>query len=112
MKDNVKKLFQSLAPYDDWYSNCEAKNEEAKKALLTFAKELNRIKPDDVYKFNHDTGHFGYLRYIIRVKKAINEKKYMRVCCEIRSLIYLEPFLQPQILKCVSDLLLQIERSD
>lgn len=92
-----KKLYSILRPYDNWSNDeGEEKNQEAKKALSDFYEELIKRKPDKAYKKGNRM-HMSYITYLIAMKKAFMQKKYMRVCNELTSLMHYEPFFQPRI---------------
>ena len=92
----MEKLYSILEPYDSWWNDeGEEKNLEAKKALQNFYKELKKLKPSKKYEKN--ITHFSYIPYLVKIKKALDERKYMRACNEIISLMHYEPFLQGRI---------------
>ena len=95
-------LFLILKPYDSWFNHYgEKKNLEAKAALYKFYKKLTTLKPEKKYNnshnFIHYSYHISYICYLIKIKQAFIEKKYMRACNELRSLNYYEPFFQARI---------------
>lgn len=92
----MDKFYSILGPYDNWYNNeGEEKNLEAKKALKDFYLELKKLKPYRRYEKN--MLHLSYIPYLVRIKKALDEKRYMRACNELISLMHYEPFLQGRI---------------
>ncbi|SHE95427.1 hypothetical protein SAMN02745195_01542 [Thermoanaerobacter uzonensis DSM 18761] len=92
----MKKLYSILKPYDSWWNDeGEEKNLEAKKALQEFYKELKKLRPSKKYEKN--IVHFSYIPYLLKIKKALDERKYMRACNELISLMHYEPFLQRRI---------------
>lgn len=89
-----RKLLEILEPYDNWFNDVtEEMNEEAREVLYVFYKEFAKLKPSNRYE-KRDILHTSYIKHLVSIKKAFMEKKYMRVCNELRSLIYYEPFLQ------------------
>jgi hypothetical protein len=100
----MEKLYSILRPYDNWYNDeGEEKNLEAKKVLKDFYQELKKLKPSRKYEKN--MLHLSYIPYLVRIKKALNEKKYMRACNELVSLMHYEPFLQGRIYYNILNLL-------
>ncbi|MGB9841016.1 hypothetical protein [Thermovenabulum sp.] len=99
----MEKLYSILGNYDSWYNDGEEKNLEAEKALKDFYNELKKLKPSRKYEKN--MLHLSYIPYLVRIKKALDEKRYMRVCNEIVSLMHYEPFLQGRIYYNVLNLL-------
>ena len=98
-------LYSILKPYDNWLNDKDEEiNQEAKKALSCFYKELVTYKPEEKYN-KRDISHTSYIRFLVEAKKAINEKKYMRACNELISLMHYEPFLQGRIYYNILDLL-------
>ncbi|MEZ0536011.1 hypothetical protein ACAG39_02040 [Caldicellulosiruptoraceae bacterium PP1] len=95
----MNKLYFILEPYDDWKNDVpEEKNQEAKKALVIFYNELKKYKPSKIYEQrNSMLLHTSYILHFVNIKKAFMEKKYLRVCNEIRTLMFNEPFLQARI---------------
>jgi len=92
----MKELFLILLPHDNWFNDAgEEKNLEAKKALYRFYDELIKIKPEKEYRKNRF--HIYYLDFLIKIKKALMEEKYMRACNELVSLMYYQPYLQGRI---------------
>lgn len=90
------ELFNILNPYDDWQNDAgEEENLKARQALVSFYQEIKKLKPDRKYHIYYL--HISYFHYLLRIKKAFLENKYMRVCNEIMSLMYYEPFFQPRI---------------
>lgn len=86
-----------LKPHDNWFNDLgEERNKQAREALYLFYTELKKYKPSKVYE-NKDGFHMSYIRFLIAIKKAFIEEKYMRVCNELYSLIHYEPFLQYRI---------------
>ena len=99
------KLWNIIYPYDNWFNNDgEDENEKAKLALYKFYNELLNYKPSKEYS-NKEHYHFSYIRYLIEIKKAINEELYQRACNELISLMHYEPFFQGRIYYNVLDLL-------
>ncbi|WP_406241998.1 hypothetical protein ACF3M2_13890 [Tissierella carlieri] len=87
-----KKLEDILKPYDNWFNDSgEEKNNQAREALHTFYTELLKYKPSKIYE-SRDGMHTSYIRFLVVIKKAFMEGKYMRVCNELFSLIHYEPF--------------------
>lgn len=100
----MKELFDILNPFDNWENNAgDEKNLEAKQALSTFYIEIKKLKPDREYK--NDFLHISYLNYLVRIRKAFIEQKYMLVCNEMISLMHYEPFFQGRIYYNVISLL-------
>lgn len=95
----MNKLYSILEPYDNWKNDVpEEKNQEAKKALAIFYNELKKYKPSKIYEQRDSMLlHSSYLLHLINIKKAFMKKKYLRACNEIRTLIFVEPFLQARI---------------
>ena len=95
----MNKIFLILEPHDNWFNNIsEEKNLEAKAALYTFYKELRKLKLEKEYSNESQNFlHSSYLLYLLKIKQAFIENKYMRVCNELISLIYYEPFFQARI---------------
>lgn len=92
----MKELFLLLEPHDNWFNDAgEDENLEAKKALCIFYEKLKNLKPERKYRKNRL--HMSYLPYIVRIKAAFMEQKYMRVCNELISLMHYEPCLQGRI---------------
>lgn len=91
------KLEDILKPYDNWFNDSgEKKNKQAREALYHFYKEFIKHKPSKIYE-SRDGIHTSYIRFLVVIKKAFMEEKYMRVCNELLSLIHYEPFLQSRI---------------
>lgn len=107
------KLIKILSPYDNWFNDKgEKENLKAREKLHIFYKEFTNLKPSKNYE-KRDFLHTSYIRHLVLIKKAFGEEKYMRVCNELISLIYYEPFLQRRIYYNILDLLeenLNIER--
>jgi hypothetical protein len=92
-----EELYSIIRPYDSWWNvQREGKNLQAKKALCDFYKELKKHKPSKSYE-KRDVLHISYLPYLVKIKKAFMEQKYMRACNELVSLMYYEPFFQGRI---------------
>lgn len=94
-RNKAAKLSAIIAPYDDWFNQDAERHLQAKQALCRFYEELKKLKPDKEYKTSGL--HMTYFFRIIQVKKALMEQKYTRVCNELRSLLYYEPFFQGRI---------------
>jgi hypothetical protein len=94
------RLYFILKPYDNWWDNQkgegEEKNLQARKALYDFYLELKKYKPCRVYA-RRDILHMTYFPYLVRIKKALKERKYQRACNELVSLMHYEPFFQGRI---------------
>ncbi|HBK69323.1 MAG TPA: hypothetical protein DDZ91_11830 [Firmicutes bacterium] len=95
----MQKLFSILYPYDNWFNNSgDNKNLEAKEALYSFYEEFRKQKPDKKYKKSKGSGHhISYLNFLLEIKRAFWEQKYMRVCNELISLMRYEPYLQGRV---------------
>jgi len=90
----MQKILSIISPYDDWF-NDSGKNLEAKQSLYCFYKEFKKLIPEE--KYRKKLYHSDYLNYLVKIKEAFMEKKYMRVCNELISLIHYEPCLQGRI---------------
>lgn len=85
-----RKLYSILERHDNWFNNeGEEKNQEAKKALADFYRELLKCKrvkgnlvriPDEVY-----------VQILANIKQAFKEHKNMRAANEIITLMHYEP---------------------
>mgnify|MGYP000850276041 CR=1 FL=1 len=92
----VTELILLLEPYDDWFNDAgEEKNLEAQEALYLFYERFKNFKPEREYRRN--LLHMSYLPFMIKIKEAFMERKYMRVCNELISLMYYQPCLQNRI---------------
>jgi len=92
----MKKISSIIEPYDNWFNNDEPeRNLEAKQALYSFYKELKKLTPEKEYRKKQY--HSSYLNFLIKIKEAFMEEKYMRVCNELISLMHYEPYLQGRI---------------
>lgn len=96
----INEVYMIIKPYDHWDNDLgEEKNLQAKIALYRFYKEIIKYKPQKVYRLYPRHGiHLFYLHFLFRIKKAFDEKNYMRVCNELCSLMCYEPFFQGRIL--------------
>lgn len=100
-----EKLYSILKPYDSWGNDeGEEKNLQARKALYDFYKELKKYVPSKEYA-RRDILHMSYIPYLVKIKKALMERKYLRACNELVSLMYYEPFFQGRIYHNVVKLL-------
>ncbi|HBT48666.1 MAG: Uncharacterized protein XD49_0381 [Caldanaerobacter subterraneus] len=107
----MEKLYSILEPYDSWWNDeGEEKNLEARKALQEFYAEFKKLKPSKKYE-RRDILHMSYIFHLVKIKKALDERKYMRACNELISLMHYEPFLQGRIyynvLKLLEDEVIQ-----
>ncbi len=98
----MKKLFSILMPHDNWDNNTgDEDNLKAKQALHEFYKELAKAQPEEEYREARISkpyySHSSYLSFLVRIKEALMEEKYMRACNELVSLMYYEPYLQGRI---------------
>lgn len=101
----MEKLYSILDPYINWWNDeGEEKNLEAKNALKEFYTELKKLKPSEKYE-RRDMLHMSYIFHLVKIKKALDERKYMRACNELISLIHYEPFMQGRIYYNVLNLL-------
>jgi hypothetical protein len=92
-----EKLYSIIGSYDSWWNDQgEEKNMQAKKALYEFYLELKKRRPSKVYE-KRDMLHLSYLPCLVKIKKALMERKYMRACNELVSLMHYEPFFQKRI---------------
>lgn len=101
-------LYSILKPYDNWDNDKgEKENLKAKEALYIFYKELLNHKPSRQYERSIISFplHTSYIRFLVNIKKAFMEDKYMRVCNELISLMYYESFFQGRIYFNVINLL-------
>ena len=107
-----KELKAIIKPYDNWFNEVdEETNLQAKAALVEFYKVLLRKKPDVHYE-KGDIAHFRYLSCFYNIKKAFDEKKYLRVCNEFHSLMYYSPFFQKRVYNnaiCILETYLEIK---
>lgn len=104
---NIKKtkLWDIIYPYANWFNDKGEKiNQEAKLALYEFYNELVKYKPSREYE-KKPLWHMYYMRFLIDIKKAFDEKRYERVCNELISLMHHEPFFQSGIYFNIIDLL-------
>ncbi len=95
----MQKLSSILEPYDNWFNNDETdKNMEAKQTLYKFCEEFKKQKPEKEYKKSRGSAlHISYLHFLLEIKRAFLEQKYMRVCNELITLMRYEPYLQGRI---------------
>lgn len=101
----IKELHAILKPYGNWFNDQgEEKNQQAKEALYVFYKELLKYRPSKRYE-KRDMFHMSYIINLFAAKKAFIEEKYMRVCNELISLMYYEPFFQGRVYYNVLNLL-------
>lgn len=91
-----EKLYSILKPYDNWWCAEEEENLKTRKALYDFYRELKKYRPAKEYT-RRDILHMSYIPYLVRIKKALMERKYRRACNELVSLMYYEPFFQGRI---------------
>ena len=92
-----KILYSILEPYDNWFNDeGKEKNQEAKKALADFCRELLKRRPEKTYK-KRNMLHMSYIINLVNMKRAFMQRKYMRVCNELISLMHYKPFFQPRI---------------
>ncbi|SHF93396.1 hypothetical protein SAMN02746089_02789, partial [Caldanaerobius fijiensis DSM 17918] len=61
-----------------------------------FYVEFKKLKPSKKYE-RRNILHMSYIFHLFKIKKALDEKKYMRACNELISLMHYEPFLQGRI---------------
>lgn len=90
-----KKLYSILKASDNWWC-AEEEDLKARKALYDFYQELKKYGPAKEYA-RRDILHMTYMPYIVRIKKALMERRYKRACNELVSLMYYEPFFQGRI---------------
>lgn len=92
-REDIRELYAILSPHDNWGNDSgEEKNLEAKKALYDFYTKIIKLKPETEYRKNFL--HMSYLPYLVKIKIAVQEQKYMRACNELISLMYYEHILQ------------------
>lgn len=85
-----KKLYSILEPYDNWFNDeGKEKNQEVKKALANFYKELLKRKPGkgNIARIPDEV----YVQILANIKQAFKEQKYMRAANEIITLMHYEP---------------------
>lgn len=99
MDKRLYNLYSILYSHDNWWNNeGEEKNLQAKEALYVFYQELKKYKPDKKYAKSEILQlHLSYFPRLVNFKKALMEKKYMRACNELISLMRYEPFFQGRI---------------
>lgn len=96
-------LQELLEPYarSDWRIDKEVSeelkstNDEAKKIILKFYKELSNVQPDEVYEGGRF--HTSYLLQLFPMRRAFEEENYAFVCNELQTILHYEPFLQPRV---------------
>lgn len=92
----MQKPFSILDQFDSWENDLGIdKNIEAMHALHEFYHEFKKLTPEEEYRVKRH--HMSYLDFIIKIKEAFMDQKYMRVCNELISLIHYEPYLQKRI---------------
>ena len=96
------ELFKILEEHDSYNNDYGDKaNEDARKALIISYHKLSQFKPSKKYStdfmFRRGNGHLNYILYLLKIKKALQEEKYMRAVHELTSLIHYLPFLQGRI---------------
>lgn len=96
------QLYTVLTNHDDWWNaqNCDPreqirKNMEAKVALQSYYGQLVKIGPVNNRPDKEKNERYG--RRMRDIETAFREEKYMRVCYEIISLMYYQPFLREDI---------------
>ncbi len=100
-----KLLTKILDGNSDWSNNCtEAKNLEAREALVKFYNEYKKCRPDRKYCVT-DMGYFSYLTYIDPVRQAIVDRLYQRACNETYSLLHYDYFLQKRVMNSLLSVL-------
>lgn len=104
------KLFKILDGYMNWFNEVnDSENLKAKEKLVEFYTELKACKPSSYYELGMShvgAMHTSYLRYLLNIKVALEQKLYLRACNEIGSLIaYSEPIFQSRIYYNLIDLL-------
>jgi len=94
-----KVLHSILKPFDRWENNeGEARNNEAKEALVIFYRELSKRKPTKKYCLSNSLRlHLNYIPYFVKLKRAFDQRLYMRVCNEIISLMHYDDIFQRRI---------------
>lgn len=101
-----KLLTKILDGNSDWSNNCtEAKNLEAREALVKFYNEYKKCRPDRKYCASTDFGYFSYLTYIDPVRQALVDRLYQRACNETYSLLHYDYFLQKRIMNSLLSVL-------
>ncbi len=100
-------LTKILDGNSDWWSNncSEAKNLEAREALVKFYNEYKKCRPDRKYCASIDMGYFSYLMYIDPIRQALVDRLYQRACNETYSLLYYDYFLQKRIMNSLLSVL-------
>ncbi|WP_024833862.1 hypothetical protein [Ruminiclostridium josui] len=99
-------LTKILDGNSDWSNKCtEAKNLEAREALVKFYNEYKKCRPDRKYCASTDFGYFSYLTYIDPVRQALVDRLYQRACNETYSLLHYDYFLQKRIMNSLLSVL-------
>lgn len=81
-----KEVVQIIKPFDNWANDSgDSKNTEARQALYVFYFKLKEIAPETSY-YAKAWGHTSYLQWMIKIKMALDARKYERACHEIVSL--------------------------
>ena len=100
------RLFEIIKPYSSWENEDEEKHQRAKETLYKFYDELKKCKLDKQYMIAENSDlHMSYFHYLVQIKRYFMEQRYTRVCHELGSLIYHEPFFQGRIYNNVLKLL-------
>ncbi|KRG14009.1 hypothetical protein ACA30_13225 [Virgibacillus soli] len=104
------RLYTVLTGYDDWF-NAEfdepmeriQKNIGAKQALCEYRQQLLKVGPNKNLEERNVSE--SYPKRLSKIEDAFSEEKYMRVCYELISLMYYEPFLKEGVHQDIVELL-------
>lgn len=88
MDANTQELFKIIEKYHIPHSIKGNVHNDAKNALVSFREKLRIIKPESCYNQDRRKENFEYLHYLILIRSALINKKYIEACHELGSLIY------------------------
>lgn len=80
------ELFDLIKIYNVPCIEDEKKNNDAKNALFKFRGKLKTVKPETCY--NHDKDSLFYLHFLLTLRQALIDGRYIYACNELGSLIY------------------------
>ncbi len=117
IKKEVRNLCTTIEKYDKWEDVKEETNLNAKEALREYYYKFRKIGINAIiYESGNKWIHTSYIQNLLRIRNALEEKRYTRACNEILTITLTQPIFQGRIyynlLKLLETYILNIDNAD
>lgn len=95
--DKLKEIIQPCRNFDCSYESRSYDEETAKKALVSFFLEFEKLEPEKKLRLGNRKNYYSFIINILPFRRALHKKFYAVACHELLTLYHYEPILQPRI---------------